>query len=174
MCFASLSPILCSASLFSSPCPSLKFVHSVFHPKNSAVLFSLGFFFAYAIIGFYSGFAVFLLCSPSFAFPRCIHSDPALQFCMLCLFCFSFTLYSVFPAFFPSQRVFLFSGIFAALLITSRALLAFCLQSSFASQTMVLCRAFLATSSLSFVFIWPCCFQRYFVLPALPHFLAIV
>ena len=69
---------------------------------------------------------------------------------------------------------FLCSGIFAALPITSRALLAFCLQSSFASQTMALCRVFLATSSLSFIFIWPCCFQRYFVLPALPHFLAIV
>ena len=26
---------------------------------------------------------------------------PALQFCMLCLFCFSFMLYSVFPTFFP-------------------------------------------------------------------------
>ena len=78
VCFASLSPILCSASLFSSPRPSFKFVHfiSVFHPQNSAVLFSLGFLFAYAIIGFYSGFVVFLLCSPSFAFPRCIHSDP--------------------------------------------------------------------------------------------------
>ena len=86
---------------------------------------------------------------------------PALQFCMLCLFCFSFMLYSVFPAFFPSQRVF-------------AGFVTFCLQPSFASQTMALCRVFLATSTLSFVFIWPCCFQRYFVFPALPHFLAIV
>ena len=69
---------------------------------------------------------------------------------MLCLFSFSFTLYNVFPVFFPSQRVFLFSSIFAALPITSRALVAFCLQSSFASQTMGLCGAFLATSSLTF------------------------
>ena len=86
---------------------------------------------------------------------------PALQFRMLCLFCFSFMLYSVFPAFFPSQRVF-------------AGFVTFCLQPSFASQTMALCRVFLATSSLSFVFIWPCCFQRYFVFPALPHFLGIV
>ena len=69
---------------------------------------------------------------------------------------------------------FLFSGIFAALPITSRALLAFCLQSSFASQTMGLCRAFLATSSLSFLLFGLVVFKGIFVLPTLPHFLAIV
>jgi len=71
---------------------------------------------------------------------------------MLCLFCFSFALHSVFPAFLSLATGFLFSDIFAALPITSQALLAFCLQSSFASQTIALCRAFLATSSLSVVF----------------------
>ena len=77
VCFASQTPVFCSATLFSFPTPH-KFIHfiSVFCSKNSAVLFSLGFFFAYAIIGCYSEFELFLLRSPSLAFARCIHSVP--------------------------------------------------------------------------------------------------
>ena len=67
-----------------------------------------------------------------------------------------------FPVFYSLATGFLFSGIFAALPITSWALLAFCLQSSFASQTMALCRAFLATSSLSFVFYLALLFSKVF------------
>ena len=102
----------------------------MFRPKNSAVLFSLGFLFAYAIIGFYSEFVVFLLRSPNFAFPRCIHSDPcpSILYALFVLF-FFYALYC-FSRIFSLATGFLFSGIFAALPITSRALLAFCLQSS--------------------------------------------
>ena len=123
----------------------------MFCSKTSAVLFSLGFFFAYAIIDFHSEFVVFLLRSPSLAFARCIHSEPFPSILYVLFVLFFFTLYNVFSRIFSLATGFLFSGIFAALPITSRALLAFCLQSSFASQTMCLCRAFLATLSLSFL-----------------------
>ena len=81
-----------------------------------------------------------------------MHSFRALPFNFVCFVCFVFLLRFImfFPHFFP-RNGFLFSGIFAALPITSRALLVFCLQSPFASQTMGLCKAFLATSSLSFL-----------------------
>ena len=127
VCFASLSPVLCSASLFSSPTlHSSLFILLVCFARK----ISLGFLFAYAIIGFYSEFVVFLLRSPNFAFPRCIHSDPcpSILYALFVLF-FFYTLYC-FSRIFSLATGFLFSGIFAALPITSRALLAFCLQSS--------------------------------------------
>ena len=67
---------------------------------------------------------MFLLRSPSFAFPRCFDSDPCPSILYASLFYFSFTLYSVFPHF-SLATGFLFSGFFAALPIASRALLAF-------------------------------------------------
>ena len=45
-------------------------------PQKQCSSISLVFLFAYAIIGFYGEFVVFLLRSPNFAFPRCIHFDP--------------------------------------------------------------------------------------------------
>ena len=153
----------CAASLFSSPAlRSSLFILSVcFAPKTVQFYFPWDFCSLMRLLAFTVIFSLSFTLSKLLRFRGVFVPIPALQFCMLCSFCFSFMLYSVFPAFFPSQRVF-------------AGFVSFCLQPSFASQTMALCRVFLATSSLSFVFIWPCCFQRYFVFPALPHFLAIV
>ena len=153
----------CAASLFSSPAlRSSLFILSVcFAPKTVQFYFPWDFCSLMRLLAFTVIFSVSFTLSKLLRFRAVFVPISALQFCMLCLFCFSFMLYSVFPAFFSSQRVF-------------AGFVTFCLQPSFASQTMALCRVFLATSSSSFVFIWPCCFQRYFVFPALPHFLAIV
>ena len=132
-----------------------------FAPKTVQFYFPWDFCSLMRLLAFTVIFSVSFTLSKLLRFRAVFVPISALQFCMLCLFCFSFMLYDVFPGFFPSQRVF-------------AGFVTFCLQPSFASQTMALCRVFFATSSLSFVFIWPCCFQRYFVFPALPHFLAIV
>ena len=67
---------------------------------------------------------VFLLRSPSFAFPRCFHSDPcpSILYAFFVLF-FFYALYC-FSRIFSLATGFLFNGFFAALPIASRALLA--------------------------------------------------
>ena len=108
VCFASLSPVLCSASLFSSPVLHLSlFILLVcLAPKTEQFYFPWDFLFAYAIIGFYSEFVMFPLRSPNFAFPRCIHSDPcpSILYALFVLF-FFYALY-FFSRIFSPQRVF--------------------------------------------------------------------
>ena len=111
----------CAASLFSSPAlHSSLFILSVcFAPKTVQFYFPWDFCSLMRLLGFSVIFSVSFTLSKLFR--GAFIPIPALQFCMLCLFCFSFMLYSVF------SRIFFFprSNFFAALSITSRALLPF-------------------------------------------------
>ena len=107
VCFASQTPVFCSPSLFSSlPLThSSLFILSVcFALKTVQYCFPWDFSSLMRLMNLYCFFYALQALRLRGAFIP----SPALQFCMLCLFCFSFTLYNVFPAFFPSQRLFFF------------------------------------------------------------------
>ena len=84
----------------------------------------------------------------------------SLPFNFVCFLCFVFLLRFIvfFPHCFPRDGFFVW-WLFRCPSHCFAGFVSLCLQSSFASQTMAFCRAFLATSSLCFVFISPCCFQ---------------
>ena len=136
VCFPSQTPVFCSASLFSSPASHTGlFILSVcFAPKTVQYCFPRDFFFTCAVIGFYSEFAVFLLRSPALRLRGAFIPSPALQFCLLCLFCLSFTLYNVFPAFFPRNGFCLVAfrcpSHYFAVLISSLFTIVFCFSNN--------------------------------------------
>ena len=107
VCFALLSPVLCSASLFSSPALHSS-LFSGFRPKNSAVLFSLGFFFCSLMrllaftVTFGVSFTLSKLCVSE------VLSFRSLSFNFVCFLCFVFLSRFIvfFPHFFPRNGFF--------------------------------------------------------------------
>ena len=119
LCASSPYHRFCAASLFSSPAlHSSLFILSVcFTPKTVQFYFPWDFCSLMRLLAFSVIFSVSFTLSKLLRFRGAFIPIPPLQFCMLCLFCFSFMLYRVF--FFPR------SNLFATLSITSRALLPF-------------------------------------------------
>ena len=100
----------CAASLFSSPAlHSSLFILSVcFAPRTVQFYFPWDFYSLMRLLAFSVIFSVSFTLSQLLRFRGAFIPIPALQFCMLCLFSFSFMLYSVFfPHFFSLAVTFL-------------------------------------------------------------------